>query len=351
MEVKEEDDEESLFFNKIDFSFNNNYNNNIIINSNNINSNNNLINFDDILPFKTYEEEYPIFSENNYDIFGNNNNNNNSIMHVDSNNILNKINKFEDTYYNNIKNFPNTEVALYDKNILEMNLNLIEKTLPGLIICLLYRNNNNPIEETKIYEIVSKSYGDLRKPNGSKYKGNMLKVFKSTLTSSFIFQKTIDGKWFYKKKEAIDYVLRVTEKILAKKLEKEKNSEGIDDTRTTNSNKDKPKKTKEKIEGVNHKIIKIYGILDDLLNNYKDDKEISKILKNPLKNIISCVELLQKIGNDNKCVGVLMCFKFFKSIIRKYIKITSNKKGNNGTLNAEKIADKIDQLSNKNGLH
>ena len=36
-----------------------------------------------------------------------------------------------------------------------------------------------------------------------------------------------------------------------------------------------------KIDDVNYKIGKVYGILDDLLNKYKTDKSLIKTLKNP----------------------------------------------------------------------
>lgn len=84
--------------------------------------------------------------------------------------ILNKLNKFEDTYYNNIIILPSTDAKLHDMRILEKNLNLIENTLPGLVICLMFRNKNLPINEMTLFSIVLSRYNDLRKLNGSKYK-------------------------------------------------------------------------------------------------------------------------------------------------------------------------------------
>ncbi len=77
----------------------------------------------DPLPLNSYiDEEYPIFGEINYNIFDFNKD---KSKLENSSQILNKINKFEDTYYNNLKSFPNTEAKLHDKQILEKNLNLI----------------------------------------------------------------------------------------------------------------------------------------------------------------------------------------------------------------------------------
>ena len=82
----------------------------------------------------------------------------------------------------------------------------------------------------------------------------------------------------------------MTEKLLTKKLEKDSKNEAVlEDTRTTNIDKktSKIKKIKKTSDDVNYKIFKVYNILDDLLNKYKKDKEIGKLLKNPFKvNII-----------------------------------------------------------------
>ena len=67
-------------------------------------------------------------------------------------------------------------------------------------------------------------------------------MFKSTLCSSGLFSKLQDLKWIYKEKEAIDYVLRITEKLLTKKLNTEEKSAAlIEDTRSTNTDKKTPK--------------------------------------------------------------------------------------------------------------
>ena len=69
----------------------------------------------------------------------------------------------------------------------------------------------------------------------------------------------------------------------------------------------------------------------------------------------SSIELLQKIGNDNQCVGILMCFKFFKSIsklkkiivVNKFIKFSNKHKKSEELLNANTITNKLDLLNNK----
>lgn len=50
-------------------------------------------------------------------------------------------------------------------------------------------------------------------------------MIRSTLGSSGFFCKNEDNLWMYKEKEAISYIVRTTEKMMSKKIEKEKKSE------------------------------------------------------------------------------------------------------------------------------
>ena len=79
----------------------------------------------------------------------------------------------------------------------------------------------------------------------------------------------------------------MTEKLLTKKIEKDdsaKNDALREDTRTTNTDrKKKKKKIKKNADEFNYKILKVYNILDDILDKYKSDKEFGKMLKNPFK--------------------------------------------------------------------
>jgi hypothetical protein len=67
----------------------------------------------------------------------------------------------------------------------------------------------------------------------------MTTVLKSALSSSGVFEKNIYGLWFYKEKEAMDYIIKINEKILTKKLEKEKKEDQIssNNSKTTKSTK------------------------------------------------------------------------------------------------------------------
>lgn len=83
-----------------------------------------------------------------------------------------------------------------------------------------------------------------------------------------------------------------------------------------------------------------------MLSQCRGKLEMSK-LNNAYKETNSSIELLQKIGDQNKIVGILMCFKFFKSIIHKYLKISQKKKNLEGLIDLNKINDKLDLISSK----
>ena len=55
----------------------------------------------------------------------------------------------------------------------------------------------------------------------------MTTVLRSALSSTGVFEKNIYGLWFYKEKEAMDYIIKINEKILTKKFEMEKKEDQI----------------------------------------------------------------------------------------------------------------------------
>jgi hypothetical protein len=136
---------------------------------------------------------------------------------------------------------------------------------------------NSPISLNVILPHVYAKFDDLRRTNGSKYHGDVNKVLKSTLSSSGIFFKTVDGRYYYKEKEAVEFIMKVSEKVLTKKLEKEKKESK---SLTTTSSKKKKSKPSDEI---NYKIFKVYNIIDKLLLECREKLNIEKDLKNPFK--------------------------------------------------------------------
>jgi tetrahydromethanopterin S-methyltransferase subunit G len=70
-------------------------------------------------------------------------------------------------------------------------------------------------------------------------------------------------------------------------------------------------------------------------------------LNSKFKNANTSIELLQKIGDQNKLIGILMGFKYFKSMINKYAKLSSKKKKLESLIDLNKLNEKLDHLSHK----
>jgi hypothetical protein len=70
-------------------------------------------------------------------------------------------------------------------------------------------------------------------------------------------------------------------------------------------------------------------------------------LNNSFKNANSSIELLQKIGDQNKLIGIMMCLKYFKSVINKYFKSSTKKKKLESLIDLNKLNDKLESLSKK----
>lgn len=62
-----------------------------------------------------------------------------------------------------------TDLFITLKELVFKNEDTVKKTLPGLIISIMIKNNNFVTEDSLI-DIISPIMGDLRKPDGSKYK-------------------------------------------------------------------------------------------------------------------------------------------------------------------------------------
>jgi len=67
----------------------------------------------------------------------------------------------------------------------------------------------------------------------------------------------------------------------------------------------------------NIKAYKIYNVLDELLKSYKKNPEIKNLLKSPFNTINTATDLFKKCPNENTCMGILICFKFFRPFSKK----------------------------------
>ena len=65
------------------------------------------------------------------------------------------------------------------------------------------------------------------------------------------------------------------------------------------------------------KYIVAYELLDELLEKYIKLLDGKKIMTNPFSKIGDITDFIAKVKNKEKLEGILICFKFFKPILRK----------------------------------
>lgn len=87
--------------------------------------------------------------------------------------------------------------------------------------------------------------------------------------------------------------------------------------------------------------------MDDLLKNYKKNVEIKNLLKSPFNNITTATDLFKKCPNENTCMGILICFKFFRPFISKVLRMNSDEKKIKSEEQLKKINLKMEEMETK----
>ena len=299
--------------------------------------------------FKKLNNNHPnnfLLDSSNKNIDNHENNNSINMISSNSNNNINKGEEIIEKISNYISNYQDliqNQAATKSPNHfdLDSNIKLAENTLVGSIISLM-KNIGHPISKDFIYNKIKDKFMSFRKANGAKYSGDTYIVLKSTLNTSGIFYKTDDDTYFYKEKESVDFVIKTVERELKKKISKDKK-----ETKSSLSTKKHKKKynTKNKINelSINHqlgyKICKLNIILDNMLEKCQDKKNSYKILNKNLNN--EGIEMIKKISETDKFLGMILCIKFFKNIIENYIKFSNKKKNIEKYFDVNKLNTKI----------
>ena len=277
---------------------------------------------------------------------------------LDINEILYDNNDHNKIQFDNKKLFI-SKLDLTDSNIkknFSFWLKFTEKYISGAIISIMY-TYNKPITTNEIKSELLPNFKNLRKSNGSKYNNNIEKVILSTLTSSKIFYRCnqLDSnlEWYFKENEALEYVANITNKEIDKalnncfssnynmsktslfKLNSNNKLNNKSNIATTNdisneSNFSKnninqefytKKRNKNTIRDIYYKkihtqIVQVYKILDFYFSkgSYNKDK-----CREDCKKMFNCIKdkslyFLKEVGKENSNMGIIMCFKFFKSL-------------------------------------
>ena len=295
------------------------------------------------------------------------NDNENDILNIENNNIgknqiniisFNKnINKGEEimekisNYISNYQEILRNQTAVKSPSHfdLDRNIKLAENTLPGSIISLM-KKEGHPICVNYIYEKIKDKFLSFRKANGAKYNGDIHIVLKSTLNSSGIFYKTSEETYYFNEKESMDFIIKTIERELKKKISKDKK----EIKSSLSSKKISKKKRKEKKHIINelsinhqlgYKICKLNSILDNMMEKCREKKNNYIALSKKFHD--EGMEMIKNISEKDQFIGMILCIKFFKGIIEKYIKFKNKKINIEKYLDENKFNEKILKICEK----
>jgi len=270
--------------------------------------------------------------------------------------VMEKISNYISNYQEIIIN--QTAVKSQNHFDLDANIKLAENTLPGSIISLM-KKEGIPLSINYISSKIKDKFLSFRKANGAKYKKDMYIVLKSTLNTSGIFYKAgvnFDGDTYYfKEKESMDFIIKTIERELKKKISKDKKemSKSISGKK---SHKKKKKEKKNKNKNIinelsfNHqlgyKICKLNTILDNMMEKCRGKKNNNYLALNK-KFRDEGMEMIKNISEKDKFIGTILCIKFFKGIIEKYIKFKNKKINMEKYLDEKKFHEKILKICEK----
>ena len=280
----------------------------------------------------------------------------NDINSIISNNIKNN-NKGEvimekiSNYISNYEEILHNQTAVKSPNHFDFdkNIKLAENTLPGSIISLM-KKEGRPINVDYIYEKIKDKFLSFRKANGAKYNGDIHIVLKSTLNSSGIFYKIEENYYYFKEKESMDFIIKTIERELKKKISKDKKEK----KNSLSSKKNSKKKKKEKKHIINelslnhqlgYKICKLNSILDNMMEKYRGNNNNFMALSKKFHD--EGIEMIKNISEKDKFIGMILCIKFFKGIIEKYIKFKNKKINIEKYLDEKKFNEKILKICEK----
>ena len=274
---------------------------------------------------------------------------------IDNKNDLSNIEEKEkiiekiSTYLSNYNNFINQESATQSRNNdfdLNSNIKLAENTLPGSIISLM-KKIGKPISKEVIYEHIKNNFSSFRKANGAKYNGNINSALNSTLKTSGIFIKISDDLYYYKEKESMVFIIKTVERELKKKMKKdnkEAKSKMSNSSNKSNKSLSKQQKQLSFTHQLGYKICKLNSILDNLIAKCRGRED--DYIKLNKKFDSEGIQMLEKISKQDKYIGMILCIKYFKGIIEKYLKYIKKKKFEK-SLNVKKFNEKILNICDK----
>ena len=261
--------------------------------------------------------------------------------------LMEKLTLFIDNYNMNF-----SSIETIDK---EESMKMAENTLPGSIISLM-RDMQSPVDEERIILHVKDKIHNFRKANGSRYNGEIRNIVNSALKTSGIFYRNEEGMFYYKEKEAMDFIVKNMQREKKKRAAKEKKDSKSKCSKKNNNTSFISSKSKNKVNEfsfsaqMNEKIIMINTVLEHMMKICRNDIRYTKLTK-------MNIEMLKEFCEEDKFIGMMMCIKYFKNlskliyiilyIVEKYLKYVSKKKNIEHFFDLNKINERILSVCSK----
>ncbi|KAK8799505.1 hypothetical protein WA158_006054 [Blastocystis sp. Blastoise] len=183
----------------------------------------------------------------------------------------------------------------------------MQNTLVGRLADFM-RQMARPVTIEECIHAIGDSFSELRKADGTKYKGDHFKAINGALFSTGIFRRHEDNRWVLRPEEIHAYEQRMQQKF-EDKLKRKASSDDSSSYPVPQSKKRRctPKKTKKDA---------ILHMVNHLVDVYKQDPDTNaNYLKNPFKGITGdedVTRLKKKLGDD-KYEFMIQIFHFFEN--------------------------------------
>jgi len=195
-----------------------------------------------------------------------------------------------------------------EKQYLLSQIESIENSsLPFALLKLSINNNFIPLSIKSYCERILPQIDSLRKKDGSNYSTNYFYAVKSALVTNKLFEKKQNNLYGLNLQNSINYINKIKNKT---KTPKNNSDSFLGKKRNIKKNV-----TTKKYEKYRH----TFQVLNDLSETFqKTDEENSKIKIN-FNKYKTTTDLMEKNMNLDKICGMLITYKYFKNILKKFI--------------------------------
>lgn len=195
------------------------------------------------------------------------------------------------------------DIVKEKQNLISLVENRENQSLPFALIKISINNKFLPLSLESYYQKILPELDSLRKKDGSKYSKNYIFAVKSALASKNLFEKRENNLYEINIKNCINYVKKI-------KAKENKNISFLGKKRQM---------TKNLVVRKFEKYIHTFQLLNDLSETFPKKSEENSKIKINFNKYKTSVDLMEKNMSLDKISGMLITFKYFKNILKKFL--------------------------------